>query len=58
MATIWKPGLPLIRLNRFDEAQDVIEGALAQKLDGTSYHTQLNQIALVRGDEDPDIGPA
>jgi len=43
-------GLALIRLNRFDEAQGVIDRALAQKLDGTGYHTQLYQIAFVRGD--------
>jgi tetratricopeptide (TPR) repeat protein len=44
-------GLALIRLNRFDEAKEVIDRALAQQLDGTGYHTQLYQIAFVRGDE-------
>jgi serine/threonine protein kinase/Flp pilus assembly protein TadD len=43
-------GLALIRLDRFDEAKEVIDRALAQKLDGTGYHTQLYQIAFVRGD--------
>lgn len=47
-------GLALIRLDRFDEAKQVIERALARKLDDTGhyagYHTQLYQIAFVRGD--------
>ena len=46
--------LALIRLDRFDEAREVIERALARKLDDTGYyigyHTQLYQIAFVRGD--------
>jgi tetratricopeptide (TPR) repeat protein len=47
-------GLALIRLDRLDEAKEVIERALARKLDDTGYHTgyhtQLYQIAFVRRD--------
>jgi eukaryotic-like serine/threonine-protein kinase len=37
-------------LNRFDEAKEIYEQALAQKLDRTGYHTNLYTIAFVRGD--------
>ena len=38
------------RLNRFDEAKEVYEQALAQKLNRTGYHTGLYLIAFVQGD--------
>jgi tetratricopeptide (TPR) repeat protein len=37
-------------LNRFDEAKQIYEQALAQKLDITAYHADLYTIAFVRGD--------
>jgi tetratricopeptide (TPR) repeat protein len=37
-------------LNRFDEAKQIYEQALAEKLDTTFYHADLYQIAFVRGD--------
>jgi eukaryotic-like serine/threonine-protein kinase len=38
------------RLNRFDEAKQVYEQALAQKMDITLYHANLYRIAFVQGD--------
>ncbi len=38
------------RMNRFDEAKQVYEQALAQKMDITLYHAELYRIAFVRGD--------
>jgi eukaryotic-like serine/threonine-protein kinase len=37
-------------LNRFDEAKQICEQALAQKLDVTGYHAELYTIAFVQGD--------
>ncbi len=44
-------GHALIRLNRFEEAQEVFEQALAQGLDFTFFHVGLYMIAFVRGDQ-------
>ena len=51
--TIWPGNLAeaLIGLNRFDEARDVCERALAQKLDSTSIRERLFTVAFVNGDE-------
>lgn len=43
-------GYELVSLNRFEEARDVYESALQQKLDFEPYHTGLYRIAFVRGD--------
>ena len=40
----------LIRLNRFDEAREVIRQAQARKLDHTYYRRNLYLLALVQGD--------
>jgi serine/threonine protein kinase/tetratricopeptide (TPR) repeat protein len=40
----------LIRLNRFAEATDVVQRALAQKLDSTTLHQHLYSIAFMNGD--------
>jgi serine/threonine protein kinase/predicted Zn-dependent protease len=37
-------------LNRFDEAKEIIQRALNQKLDSTAFHRFLYQIAFVKGD--------
>jgi len=37
-------------LNRFDEAKEIYEQALAQKVDYAGYHPSLYSIAFVRGD--------
>lgn len=51
--TIWPGNLAeaLIGLNRFDEARDVCQKALAQKLDSTSIRERLFTVAFVAGDE-------
>ncbi len=50
--TIWPGNLAesLIGLNRFDEARDVCQKALAQKLDSTSIRERLYAVAFVSGD--------
>jgi len=50
--TIWPGNLAeaLIGLNRFDEARDVCQKALAQKLDSTSIRERLYTVAFVSGD--------
>ncbi len=50
--TIWPGNLAeaLIGLNRFDEARDVCNKALAQKLDSTSIRERLYTVAFVNGD--------
>jgi serine/threonine protein kinase/tetratricopeptide (TPR) repeat protein len=49
---IWPGNLAeaLIGLNRFDEARDVCQRALAQKLDSTSIRERLYTVAFVSGD--------
>ncbi len=42
--------LALIGLNRFDEAQEVIEQGLARLLDSSGFHNRLYLIAFLRGD--------
>jgi serine/threonine protein kinase/tetratricopeptide (TPR) repeat protein len=42
--------LAFISLNRFDEARQVIEDALAQKLESTPMHSHRYSIAFVQGD--------
>jgi len=42
--------LAFIRLNRFDEAKEIYEQALAQKFDRARFHAGLYTIAFVRGD--------
>ena len=37
-------------LNRFDEARDVLQKALSQKLETTNLHARLYHIALLKGD--------
>jgi serine/threonine protein kinase/Flp pilus assembly protein TadD len=39
-----------IRLNRFDEAQEIIQQTQARKLDGIFFRQSLYQIAFVQGD--------
>lgn len=50
--TIWPGNLAeaLIGLNRFDEARDVSQKAIAQKLDSTSIRERLYTVAFVKGD--------
>lgn len=50
--TIWPGNLAesLIGLNRFDEARDVCQRALSQKLDSTSIRERLYAVAFVTGD--------
>jgi tetratricopeptide (TPR) repeat protein len=50
--TIWPGNLAesLIALNRFAEAREVCQSALAQKLDSTSIRERLYAVALVNGD--------
>jgi eukaryotic-like serine/threonine-protein kinase len=50
--TIWPGNLgeALIGLNRFDEARNVCQQALAQKLDSTSIRERLYTVAFVSGD--------
>ena len=50
--TIWPGNLAeaLIGLNRFDEARDVCQKALTQKLDSTSIRERLYTVAFVSGD--------
>ena len=50
--TIWPGNLAeaLIALNRWDQAQDVCDRALAQKLDSTSIRERLFAVAFVKGD--------
>jgi tetratricopeptide (TPR) repeat protein len=43
-------GLALLGLNRFAEAKDVLVQALQQKLDHTSFHSSLYQIAFINND--------
>ena len=43
-------GIAFMRLNRFDEAKQVYEQALAQKIDRIHYHANLYAIAFVQGD--------
>jgi serine/threonine protein kinase/Tfp pilus assembly protein PilF len=43
-------GLAFIGLNRFDEAQETFQQALAQKLETESMHARLYHIAFVKGD--------
>ncbi|HEY0726332.1 MAG TPA: tetratricopeptide repeat protein, partial [Pyrinomonadaceae bacterium] len=49
---IWPGNLAeaLIGLNRFDEARDVCQKAIAQKLDTTSIRERLYTVAFVKGD--------
>jgi tetratricopeptide (TPR) repeat protein len=42
--------LALIGLNRFDEAQEVIQQGKARDLDSSGYHNRLYLIAFLRGD--------
>src|SRR6185369_10947223 len=42
--------LALIGLNRFDEAQEVIEGGLGRQLDSAGFRNRLYLIAFVKGD--------
>src|SRR6266540_1323349 len=42
--------LALIGLNRFDEAQEVIEQGLARGLDSSGFHNRLYLIAFLKGD--------
>ena len=42
--------LALIGLNRFDEAQGVIEQGVARRLDSSGFHNRLYLIAFSRGD--------
>jgi serine/threonine protein kinase/Tfp pilus assembly protein PilF len=42
--------LSLIGLNRFDEAQEVIEEGLARNLDSGGFHNRLYLIAFLKGD--------
>src|SRR5262245_54754931 len=42
--------LALIGLNRFDEAQEVIEHGLARGLDSSGFHNRLYLIAFLKGD--------
>ena len=42
--------LSLIGLNRFDEAQEVIEEGLARDLDSGGFHNRLYLIAFLKGD--------
>jgi len=39
-----------IRLNRFDEAKEIYQQALAQKLDAAGFHAGLYSIAFIKGD--------
>ena len=39
-----------VGLNRFDEAAEIVQRALNQKLEATSYHLILYQVAFVKGD--------
>jgi tetratricopeptide (TPR) repeat protein len=50
--SIWPGNLAeaLIALNRFDEARDVCQQALAQKFDSTSIRERLFTVAFVKGD--------
>src|SRR5262245_21311056 len=43
--------LAFIRLNRFDEARDICERALQQKLDSPVIHNNLYLVAFIQGDE-------
>jgi serine/threonine protein kinase/predicted Zn-dependent protease len=51
--TIWSGNLAeaLIGLNRFDEARDVCQRAIEQKLDSTSIRERLFTVAFVTGDQ-------
>ncbi len=42
--------LSLIGLNRFDEAQEVIEEGLARNMDSSGFHNRLYLIAFLKGD--------
>ena len=42
--------VPLLRLGRFAEAQDELMQALRQKLERTSFHTTLYQLAFINND--------
>ena len=44
--------LALMGLNRFDEAQEVIEQGTARGLDASGFHNRLFLIATLKGDED------
>jgi serine/threonine protein kinase/tetratricopeptide (TPR) repeat protein len=50
--TIWPGNLAeaLLGLNRFDEARDVCQRAIAQKLDSTSIRERLYAVAFISGD--------
>ena len=50
---IWPGNLAeaLIGLNRFDEAREVCQKAIAQRLDTTSIRERLYTVAFVKGDE-------
>jgi serine/threonine protein kinase len=39
-----------VRLNRYDEAKDIIQQAFARKLDSTNLHGTLHDIAFINGD--------
>jgi serine/threonine protein kinase/tetratricopeptide (TPR) repeat protein len=43
-------GSYLIRLNRYDEATEVLKRAIAQKLDSTGIHQHLYSLAFMNGD--------
>lgn len=46
----WKRALYLIRLNRFDEASELGRLAVAQRLDSINLHSNLYQLAFLKGD--------
>ena len=39
-----------VRLNRFDEAQEIVQQAFARKVESVSLHAQLYEIAFIKGD--------
>jgi DNA-binding winged helix-turn-helix (wHTH) protein/tetratricopeptide (TPR) repeat protein len=43
-------GQALMRLNRYGEAKDVFEQALAQQIERTEFHALLYQLAFIEGD--------
>ncbi|HWO02728.1 MAG TPA: protein kinase [Blastocatellia bacterium] len=50
--------LALIGLNRFDEAQEVIEEGLARQLDSAGFRNRLYLIAFLKGDAESMAGQA
>ena len=39
-----------VRLNRYDEAKEIIQQAFARKLDSTNFHATLYDVAFIKGD--------